>query len=345
MKTMKKTLLALAVASLPGIAAAQSSVQLYGLVDGFVGAWKTNGNTKTVVDSSGMTTSFWGISGKEDLGGGLSLVFALEAFLRNDVGAPGRFNGDNFFARSAYVGMSGGLGTLTLGRNTAPHFLSTIIFNPFGDSFVFAPIVWHSLLGTSNPYVIAGDTGTSNSIRYQSPSLGGFKLDVNYGLSERDTAPKGSGRKLDVSGFYFGGPLAATLSYRDLNQDTATTEGGQKTVLGGVSYDLKVVKLFGQYQTTKIEVGPADTKAKTFQVGLSAPVGPGSLMVSLANSKYTVEGGAVLATGEKRTTWAVGYDYFVSKRTDVYVAFTDDKFKNPESFKQQIFGLGVRHRF
>jgi hypothetical protein len=68
-------------------------------------------------------------------------TFALNSFLRADNGAAGRFNGDAFWARDAYVGLSGAFGTSLLGRNTTPLFVSTLLFNAFGDSFAFSPSI------------------------------------------------------------------------------------------------------------------------------------------------------------------------------------------------------------
>ncbi|MFT7940670.1 porin, partial [Salmonella enterica] len=71
---------------------------------------------KGVVGSGGMTTSWWGMKGQEDLCGGLKVDFQLTAFMRVDTGSPGRFDGDPYFSRDANVGLSGGFGTVRLGR-------------------------------------------------------------------------------------------------------------------------------------------------------------------------------------------------------------------------------------
>jgi predicted porin len=85
---------------------AQSSVQLYGLVDEWVGATKFPGGQSAVnVGGGGMSTSYWGMKGTEDLGGGYKAIFSLEAFFRAQGGQAGRFTGDAFFARNSYVGI------------------------------------------------------------------------------------------------------------------------------------------------------------------------------------------------------------------------------------------------
>lgn len=141
------------LAALLGIgstAHAQSNVQLYGLVDAWAGIHKPVGGSKRegTVGGGGMTTSYWGLKGQEELSNGVRAVFAMEGFFRPETGQAGRFNGDPMFSRSAYVGLqSDDAGTLTLGRLTTPYFVSTILFNPFGDSYTFSPSVFHTYLG------------------------------------------------------------------------------------------------------------------------------------------------------------------------------------------------------
>ncbi len=338
---MKKTLIAAALAALGCSAVqAQSQVNLRGLYDVYFGQVKTAGNTANVVNSGGMSTSYWGIGGSEDLGNGLKINMALDGFFRGDNGQGGRFNGDAFFARDAYVGASGAFGDARIGRNTSPYFLSTIIFNPFGDSFTFSPMVVHTFL---SGFQVRGDTGLKNSLRYTTPSFSGLTGDFAWSAGEENAlAPKGLNRAYDLSARYFGGPLAATIVYRDINLDSATTSSSQKSLQLGGSYDLKVAKLFVQWQNSKLQTsGAADIKADTYQLGASVPLGKGSFLVSYAHTKVDH---FTASTGEKRDSWAIGYDYPMSKRTDVYAAYLDDKVKNPES-KNGALGVGIRHRF
>ena len=131
---MKKTLIAFAALSaIAGMAQAQSTVTLYGLLDAYVGSVKSNsfnappaaGNysslRQTVVNSGGLNGSRFGFRITEDLGGGLAAIGNLEGGVSLDTGASGQ--GGLLFGRQANVGLaSASLGTLTIGRNKSPYY-------------------------------------------------------------------------------------------------------------------------------------------------------------------------------------------------------------------------------
>jgi hypothetical protein len=135
-------------------AIAQTNVTLSGLVDTYVGSLRNSGDParQSVVNSGGLTTSWFGFKGAEDLGGGLKANFALTGFFRADTGQSGRFQGnETMWSRDAHVGLSGGFGAVSLGRDVAPNFLPTILFNPFGDSFAFSPLIAHADVPLARP--------------------------------------------------------------------------------------------------------------------------------------------------------------------------------------------------
>ena len=136
---MKKTLIAFAALSaIAGMAQAQSTVTLYGLLDANVGTVKSNVFTpsvagaanqngayssqrQTIVGSGGLNGSRFGFRITEDLGGGLAAIGNLEGGLNIDTGASGQ-NG-LLFGRQANVGVaSATLGTVTIGRNKSPYY-------------------------------------------------------------------------------------------------------------------------------------------------------------------------------------------------------------------------------
>ena len=339
---MKKSLIAFGAAlACLGAAQAQSNVQLTGLVDMYVGSMKTAGNERTSqVGSGGMTTSWWGMNGTEDLGNGLKAGFALGAFFRADTGTPGRFNGDTFFARDANVSLSGGFGTLKLGRSMAPNFLPTILFNPYGDSFTLSPLVLHSV-GNN-----AADTGWSNQITYSTPTFAGLRANLQYQFGEQagSTGTNNVGANL----FYNQGPLALTAVYEQadignpgLANYNAAGFSKDKWMLGA-AYDFSVVKLYATYgqATQDFTTGASDIKKKTYSLGLDVPVTKaGTVKVAMAQTKTENVSG-------KWTTATVGYDHFLSKRTDAYAAAMYDKNSALLDNKSGTsFAVGIRHRF
>jgi predicted porin len=345
-------LAAVAATLLSGAAMAQSSVTLYGQADMFVGGVKNpgSGDRAWVANSGGMQTSYWGIKGTEDLGGGTKAVFDLNGFFRTDSGSTGRFNGDSMFSRNAYVGLQNDkFGTLKLGRNTTPYFVSTILFNPLIDSYVFSPTIFHTYFGAASNGVvdpgIIGDSGWNNSVLYSTPNFGGLTANLIYSTGEK---PGAAGKnKWGGNLMYFNGPFAATVAYQqvrfDVVADDLATAGfsRQDAVQGGVSYDFKVVKLFaqGQYIKTKATTAASgDIKHTNGQFGASVPIGAGSLLASYAYDKTENS-----VSDFKRNTFAVAYDYNLSKRTDVYAAYYYDKITGIEH--GDTFGVGMRHKF
>jgi len=343
MKKRSAALLAAVVALLAGGAQAQSSVQLMGMLDAYAGRMKLAGDAQgtSVLNSGGMTTSWWGFKGTEDLGGGLKASFALTSFLQADTGIPGRFTGDTFFSRDANVSLSGGFGTLTAGRALAPNFLPTILFNPFGDSFTFAPLVLHNNVGLFNgtgwKQTTPSDTGWSNELLYSTPSFGGLTANVHYQFGEQ---PNDSGTaNYGLNLLYFNGPFAATAFYEhdQVSNPVPAPFAGNDTKtdwMVGASYDFQVAKLFGTWG--KADSDALDQSTRTWSLGVSAPVGPGSLLAAYANSK-------VDTTETTRKTASLGYDYFLSKSTDVYAVVMHDTITGFSSGTS--FGAGIRKRF
>lgn len=353
---LKTTLKATACAALLASASAafaQSSVQLYGQVDEWVGSQKfPNGKSAAEVSGGGMSTSYWGLKGAEDLGNGYKAIFTIEGFFLAQNGQYGRFTGDTMFSRNAYVGIESPYGTITAGRLTTPLFVSTILFNPFVDSYEFSPMVWHTYLGLgtfptyNTDQGVTGDSGWSNAVSYSSPNFNGLSATAMYSLGNttENGAKKWSGQVL-----YFHGPFAATAVYQYVNFNNVPSDLGSFAASGvpglksqsvaqvGVSYDLKFVKLFGQYMYTYNDQQITSWHVNTAQGGASVPVGPGTVMASYA---YSRDGGGLDQT---RQTAALGYDYPLSKRTDVYAAYMYDHITNQSS--GNTYGVGLRAKF
>lgn len=343
-------LAAMASGAIAAPAAAQTGVTVSGLVDVFAGSMRNAGDadSRSVVNSGGMTTSWIGFKGSEDLGGGLKAHFLLTSFIQADNGTQGRFPGDTMWSRDANVGLSGGFGTVSLGRELAPHFLPTILFNPFGDSYTFAPLILHADVPLFNASgwsgSLAGDTGWSNSIRYITPDFGGLTANLHYQFGE--TAGSTGTNNIGANLLYFRGPLALTAFYHNVEVPNPTSASflgapgaatSQKAWMLGGSYDLTAAKLFATYGQTSHNI---DLDDKTLSLGASVPVGPGKILASWAQTRRS---GTAFGAEQKRNTASFGYDYNLSKRTDLYAIYMNDRITSQDSGNS--FGLGLRHRF
>lgn len=339
---MKKQILtAVAFASMACLAQAQSSVTLTGTMDAGVGSIRMAGDhaATTSVVSGGMTTPWFGVAGTEDLGGGLKASFALDGFFNNGNGTSGRFTGDTLFSRDANVSLGGGFGTVTLGRGLAPNFLPTIIFNPFGDSFTYSPLVLHANVplfnGTGWSATTPSDTGWNNEVIYSTPHMGGLSANFHYQLG--GISGQSSKTNIGANVLYFSGPLALTAfveqdQLSNPGNSTAYSNTKNDWMVGG-SYDLKTVKLYATTGSAKASGSSISTT--TSSVGASVPCGSGSFLADYASTKVDA--------GHTRQTATVGYDYTLSKRTDVYANYMNDKITSYTAGNS--YGIGIRHKF
>lgn len=349
--------LAAGLAASVGAAHAQSNVQLYGVMDLYVAKRQlasTSGNSTTSVGSGGMTTSQWGMRGQEDLGSGLKAMFDVSGFIRADTGETGRFPNDPMFSRTTMVGLQAPWGTLRMGRLTTPNFISTIRLNPFADSTTFNPVTLHTYLGgqpleaaiASGGPAGVSDSAFNNSVAYTSPNLSGFSAAFQHSFGG---IAGGANKRMGYSLTYGSGPLLVSLSGESVDQPTlaappvvpATNQKqGQDTVQLGASYDFNVIQLFAQWSQTEVKLpASAARDFTTVQLGAAAPLGMGKLLFSVADTTRT----ETARSDVKRTTWALGYDHPISKRTDLYTVFMRDQVTGLQN--GSTVAAGIRHRF
>lgn len=314
--------------ALPATALAQSTVTLAGLLDLSAGQSKPAGNPNKVwnVDNGQMTTSWFGVSGTEDLGGGLSALFTVQSFMRADTGASGRFGADTFWARNAFVGLaSSSFGRVTIGRNTTPFFVTTLSFNPFGDSFGYSPSIRHYFTSGT----LTGDSGWSDSVLYTTPKLGGATAQLFIAAAEAGS----NGRNHGVNLRWGAGALDTAFSWQDVKKDGAAAVADTKSWQAAATYDFGVAKLFGQFGNVANKT--TGNEYDITGIGASVPVGNGKVLAQWGQIKPE--------TGAKRKTFSAGYDYFLSKRTDLYAVAMSDKIDGLSS--GSAFSIGVRHRY
>ncbi|MDB5946185.1 MAG: porin [Ramlibacter sp.] len=364
---MKKSLIALAVLASAGVASAQSSVTLFGIVDATLARGTGNGTgstSKTQLTNSGYNSSRLGFRGTEDLGGGMSASFWLEAGLNNDNGSGAPTNTNNqasgtntaaagtqglTFNRRSTVSLAGGWGELRLGRDYSPQFWNLTVFDPYGTNGVGTTQTLNSSLG--GPTIIRA----SNAIGYFLPgNLGGFYGQLQHYRGENasnsviagtTTSNSGDGNGTGLRVGYANGPVNAAIAYTT----TKFATGDIKSTNIGGQWDFGVAKLMGHYARDRVS-SPSNVTGKGGLIGALVPVGPGE--IRLAFSTYKND----LAGTPKTNKWALGYVHNLSKRTALYATYA--RVTNSGGAAQALNGattaannnstgydFGIRHSF
>ena len=323
-----------ATAALCSIGAQAQSVVLYGLVDASASRSRPlGGDYRWQLDSGNMARSFIGFRGSEDLGGGLRAVFRLESYLRADTGQSGRFDGDGFWGRDANVGLSGNFGTTVLGRNVTPLYLATITFNPFGESFGFSPSTRQYFAGA-----MVGDRSWNNSLAYMNNPNDALR--VHLAINTPEASGPSIGRNSGVTLSYISGPFAVALTAEKIKNSTLPLPAGfeRQTVLqAGASYDFKLVRLYGQLGRVKTEA-TSDSRTVLYQLGAAVPIENSLIMVAYGRSQAKTFYSRITDR-----TVSLGYDYFLSKNTDVYVAALYEKSFDVSSGSTIAGGIRLRY--
>lgn len=350
---MQKKLIALAVAAVTsGAAFAQSNVTIYGTVD--MGYLYRGGNSGAVQNThsshslqGNSAQSSLGFKGVEDLGNGLKALFDLEYRLTPDanstIGGAG--------AGHQYVGLTGGFGTAVAGR------LQTTAFDWQGKYITLAATAFDGYNKMTGAYRInlSNDSRAENAVAYISPSMGGVTVALNHAFAlEQGASATANNYSATLVGVYYdNGPLSVGFVGEKL-QGGGASEAVEATDLAlGASYDFKVVKLTGTYQTTKNNAtsGVAAKFNSIYHLGAQIPVSAkGTVHVQWAqnNAKTTLG-------DDNGKGLSVAYTHALSKRTTAYagIGYLDNS-GNGSSYSygvsraegsSNIIAAGLRHAF
>lgn len=309
-----------------GVAQAQSSVTLYGIVsEDLVHASNTPTGSINKLEPGRLNPARIGFKGGEDLGGGLSAIFGIESAISPDTGTAGA----PFWNRGSYVGLKSGLGTVTIGRQW------NVNDDLLGNFFIFGGYAVFSYTGL-------GETSDifNNAVKYASPSFGGFSVEALGALGE------GGPKTLEFGGNYDGGPLKAVLTY---HQTEGTSGLKDKLTSAGVSYGMSAWNLRFAYATANNELSaPAAPKVSSFDIGFDYTMGPAGVSIDYVTRDLK-------DSSDDSNFFRVLGKYNLSKRTQLNAnaIVLKNKGAATESFygisggglKQTVFGVGMSHAF
>ena len=387
----KQAVLLVSLGVLASAAHAQSSVTLYGIID--VGLLYANnavtagkGGQQYSLASGNLQGSRFGLRGSEDLGGGLNALFVLENGFTVNNGKLAQ--GGDLFGRQAYVGLSSQqFGMLTFGRQ----YDSVVDYTgPF-----IAGAQWASYYG-SHPGDLDNMLNTqrvNNAIKYTSNTYGGFKFGGLYSLGgAAGDFTKNQIWSLGAS--YSAGSFQAGVGYLNVrdpnfsffgNNSSSSTTGSnmsgsnvysgyasartQQVIAAGMSYVFGSATVGATYSNTQFKdlgalaglpaVGGVGGTAKfhNAEINFKYQITP-TLLAGVAYD-YTKGYGV---NDAKYNQVSAGLDYFLSKRTDLYLAgvyqhasgkdstghaaVANISSISPSSTSNQVVAtVGIRHKF
>ncbi|WP_413215952.1 porin [Paraburkholderia kururiensis] len=331
------------VAFAAGSAHAQSSVQLYGLMDLSVPTYQShadaNGNHVIGMGIGGepwFSGSRFGMRGAEDIGGGTQVIFRLEAEYRVADGQmedPGQL-----FDRDAWVGLQNDtFGKITAGfQNTIARDASAIYGDAYGSSKLsLEEGGWTNSNNFKQMiFYAAGPTGTrySNGLAWKKLFNNGIFASAGYAFGNQTSFGLNSVYQGALG--YNGDAFAVSTFYSHVNKQGFAN---QSFSVGG-NYTFGILRAnagYFRYWGDQGSLGQRQDNAWTVSFKLS-PKGPldyelGYQQMRVHNAAYNSDGdipnanlgtfdpASGLHNGFKETLYGSVFYHF-SKRTEVYLA-------------------------
>ncbi len=325
---MKRALLTTLALTCHCLANAQSEVTVFGVIDLNITRAKIGRTSALTEGTNGVAPSRLGFRGFEDLGGGLSAGFWLENQYAPDTGG---IVGNSLFARRSTVMLiSQQWGEFRMGRDYTPTFWNHTYYSPFTTNGVAGSV--NVVSGWPNGLGSAQTEGRDNNlIEYFTPKdLGGFYAFVQAAPGEGIDGEKEWGGRFG----YGTGPFDAAFAY---SQTDANGGKYRQAALGG-TYDFKYVKLYGNVFSQSL----LRQRQTVSMIGLSVPYDLHcfKLGYSYANSSGTAITGKNVDANDAQMI-GVGYNYFLSKRTQLYTTYSRIINKGNSAFKTGDLPLGA----
>jgi outer membrane protein OmpU len=304
-----------------GIAHAQSSVTLFGIVDVGVTFNSNIGGQKSWSESNntGIPSQF-GLLGKEDLGDGTSAIFKLATIFKPSTGAIN--TAGEMFSQEAFVGLSDTTyGTIKLGRirqfatDLAPYVAA------HGSIFGFHP-------GNFDQIV---QSFFNNAVSYESPIYRGLDFGAMYGFGSTAQPATNTGRAYGFKiGYRNGGfklqstlsningitinPASVGLPFAFGKPASATIANGIAldnllTTASSISYQFGKATVYGIYAYTNMSAYHQTERLQTGEVDVTYQLTP----TLLAGGGYDYSVGM----GGRWHIYNASLHYFLSARTSL----------------------------
>lgn len=311
---MKKTIIALAVASAAslGSVAQADNTTLYGSVRmGIEHARVSNTPLPRTLSGTAVTNaaSRFGIRGSDDLGNGLSAIYQFE-FGANNVGGAGGIGN-----RLANVGLSGGFGTVTLGRQWTPYY--NVVGGNGSDIFNGSYSWGNTLFSTMG---IGARQG--NVVSYVTPDMGGFSASLALVADGRTNTATDKAHidATNVAFEYANNGIYAGLTYLKASGNDTSFFGGSVS-----------------YTNDTFKIGLSAERANIGRNANNITGGWGSAAVSGVNRNSTL--------GQKPYDVALFGEYYIDESNTIRASLSTFRTRNATEDKANQYAIGYEHSF
>ena len=377
-RTLKKSLIAVAAMAAAGVAFADSGVSLSGIID--MGLKKTTNTDSTKNKSefvnNNTSTSLLYFKGFKDLPNGLRVSFLLESDYNpaqgstaNGSASSNAFTGTPFNGEE-YLALTGGFGDIKLGVPNAAMLTAGTPATPVGTQLGSAYNGNFGRLGTT---AISGvnqfdGNATGRVIRheksaiYTTPSFAGFKAGVEVALGNSNSTAQANNtnaaRTLSLQ--YNVGPVNAIYVHSNekagsIGAAGATSAFGTVAAVAlpagtdvswnflAANYKFGDATVMGGFSTTKHNATTVLEDSKSWNIAGKYLVSPQIELVG----NYLVRN-TNLSTAADAKMIALGVNYLFDASTNLYVRYEGQKFDafgTTASTKQDIWAFGARYQF
>lgn len=377
MRTIRRIAAFVGVATTAGVAHAQSSVTIYGVMDvGPTYVSNEAGAHNFKMDDAIASGDRLGFKGVEDLGGGMKALFDLENGF-NALNGEAR-QGGRLFGRQAWVGIETPWATITLGRQY------DLVYDYTAQ---YAMSAWASGYATHQGDLDRmGWERLDNAVKIKSADFKGLQMGAMYAFGNvagdfHEQSSWGAGMQYNHGPYSFGAvylrmnnpfgsnaidPYASMGAFTFLGQTTATRDpatGAVTDLFSSTPMNIdsqSVMTVGGSYTMSNITFGLAYSDVwfkgfgttntlRTYDGGASWNVTP-AFAISAAWFYSTLE-------RQHYNEASLGFDYSLSKSTDVYLqtsylrtsagldAVQGYLFAPSTTSTQTSVRVGLRHRF
>lgn len=325
-------------------ASAQTSVTVYGVIDGSIRREVDNNDRSRirVRDGANYTSNRIGFRGLEDLGNEANAHFVLESGFFSGTGEQTPVQGFAF-DRQALVGVTTQYGTLDVGRLYGAQLYTVIAYDPFETHFTaIDPITRNSIAASqANDNTLTSNSRTDNAIQY-TKNIGNLTLRATYSLGEiagRTTSgsTKSAGAVYQNQTFSIGvaatqKKLRADNSFPPVGplygNDPATTADFRNAdyYTAGGSYTIGDFRATVGYASERRDTSAVDHVERNLWTGLRYNLTP---LTTLTGGYFKTNLSSSRGNSTK-SMYVMSAAYLLSKRTTLFAEIDHSIFHGPE---------------